>query len=293
MKYQALAESLRPVADAVASFLRQEEGATRFKVEKPLEGGGKYGPTLQALCPDGSLIAIEVNEGGFTTPLDAFVLECQRNGVPVRLFVAAPLGAPAQALLDLHRFAKSRGIGVLEVDGTTVTRHIPALRLSLTGLRAVNRKRFPRRIGQHLVGAEETFRNGDPAKGCTRVYDVVERCSRRLCVDVKSKNLWKRSLAIPGHQDEWYERSPWAGVLKLVADSGDWRAIRSVGIDISDALWSQIRGLTGHRNETGHEPTSLRALQSRDTKLRTRFEHAVDTLDELLEAYPGCSKGMP
>lgn len=292
MKYQALADPLRPVADAVAAFFRREEGATKFKVEKSVDGGGRYCPTLQATCPDGSIVAVEVNEGGYTTPLDTFVLECQRNGVPVRLFVAAPLGAPAGDLLELHRSARSRGIGVLEVDEAVVTKHIPALRLSLTGLRAIERNTFPKRIRQPLVAAEETFRNGDPAQGCARVYGVVERCSRRVCLDVASKNLWKNGVSMPTHKVAWYETSPWAGVMKLVAESGDWKRMRIAGIDIPDNLWSQIRGLTGHRNETGHEPSSLKALQTRDTRLRTRFEHAVDTVEELLEAYPGCAKGM-
>lgn len=294
MKYQALAESLRPLADAVVAFLRAEEGANRFVAEQPLTAGANYSPTLHGHCRDRSIVAVEVNEGTYTGLLDSFVLDSQGLGLPVRLFLAVPEQGTAQSLLDLHRNARRRGIGVLEVNGGTVRRHLPALRLSLTGLRAINRKAFPRRILPHLVAAEETFRNGDPAKGCSKVFDVLERCSRRVCLDIASKKLWRPGRKTPNHPDSWYEKTgAWAKVLNVASESGNWTAIRASGISIRSALWSQIQGLTDHRNDTGHEPASMDALRNRDTRLRTQFEHAVDTLSALLDAYPQAAKGMP
>ena len=290
MKYRALAGSLIPTAEAVRRHFRDTEGAVRFRSEEAVAASSPYRPTLLAECHDKSLLAIEVNEGSYTNALDAFVLDCLNQGLPIRLFVATPTGAPPTQLVALHRRAKALGIGVVESDGRNVQRLLPALSLSLLGLRTIQTREFPRAYRAPLTKAEETFRNGDPVKGCGRVYDIIETVSRNVAIEIDRLGLWRAVPLAHIHGEAWYRTHSWANVLAYVEDRADFGALGGNKMKITKPLWSRIRGMTPHRNDSGHEPSTLAALLARDRQLRTRFEHAVDTLADLVKACPSVAK---
>jgi hypothetical protein len=287
MKYRALAEGLIPVADAALKHLRETEGATRFRSEVEVAPALAYRPTLLGECHDKSLIAVEVNDGAFTAPLDTFVVECQRLGVPIRLFIAIPETAPEKQQLQLLRQARTRGIGVLLESKRRIERLLPAVHLSLFGLRPIPMTKFPSQLVSRLTQAEESFRSGDPAKGCGRVYDLIERRTRSVALEVQTRSLWKAGLSVKAKATEWYtKKGAWAKVLELISDSGDFEAMKRAKLPIEKALWARVQGLVPDRNDTGHEPSTREELQERDRQLRTRFEHAVDTLLALTRATP-------
>jgi len=286
LEFRALSAELVPVAMAARNFLSGQDGARKFRAESAIAEQFAYRPTLLAEASDKSLIAVEVSEGSYTAPLVEFVLDCQRESLPIRVFVAVPVGGPPGAILQLHRRARQLGIGVLEVDGRRVTRPVPALSLSLWGLRPMTQQRFPKRLRARLSQAEDTFRNGNPAKGCGGVYDALESQSRAVAWEIDRRRLWKASTSRKGHGRNWFEKHAWANVLEYVDTYVDAQTMDSNWLPFDRALWSRVRGLTPHRNESGHEPKSLRKLQARDRELRTRFEHATDCLAELVAAFP-------
>lgn len=290
MKYRALAESLIPVAEATRRYFMDGEGAKRFRAEEAIAPSSSYRPTLLADGHDGSLLAIEVNEGVYTDALDGLVLECVSQGIPIRLFVASPGGGPAMSAMQLVRKARMRGIGVLEVVGRDVQRILPALSLSLFGLQAIGAKGYPKRYRARLTQAEDTFRNGDPVKGCSRVYDLIEECSRDVAIEIDRLGLWRVAATRPIRQVRWFRKHPWANVLEYVDEWADFRVVGLSRIHITKPLWSRIRGLTPHRNESGHEPATSEERRQRDRELKTRFEHAVDTFADLVKACPTVAK---
>jgi hypothetical protein len=56
---------------------------------------------------------------------------------------------------------------------------------------------------------------------------------------------------------------------------------------LTTSLLARIVGVTAHRNESGHKPTSLKQRMKRDQELKTRFEGGIDLLRELLDAAKG------
>jgi hypothetical protein len=286
MKYRALAEALVPTAEAVRKHFMTAKGVRKFKAEAEVGPSFSYRPTLLGESEDYSLVAIEVNEGVYTDSLGVFVLECLGDGLPISLFVAAPAGGGDAQLMGLVRQAKRKGFGVVEVHGKTVRPLVPALSLSLTGLRPIDYKRFPKASRQRLAQAEETFLNGDPAKGCGRVYDLIELRTRSIAIEIDRLGLWKGSASSKSRPKFNFGKGPWAKLIELVNDYADFAQFPTHGLHIDKALWGRIRGLTPHRNESGHEPSTREELQERNRQLRTRFEHAVDALEALAKASP-------
>ncbi len=283
MQYRALAGSLVPVAEAARKHFAKMEGAKRFRAEEEIASDLSYRPTLSAENHDKSILAIEVNDGTYTNALDTFVVECLTAGLPIRLFVAVPSGGPAAQLLNLVRQARKRGIGVVEFDGKTVRSLLPAVSLSLFGVRPVDRTRYPRGYFAQLHQAEETFRNGDAAKGCGRVYDLIEKGSRTVATEIDRLLLWR---TLPPPSKPRFRTAAWARVLEYVDLNADFPKLLASTVRIDKALWARVRGLTPHRNQSGHAPSTRKELQQRDQQLRTRFEHAVDTLADLVRACP-------
>lgn len=284
-QYRALSDELVPIAEAARTHLASSEGVRRFKIEEAIAPSFSYRPTLFGETGDHGLIAVEVNEGRYTETLDRFVLECLDRGLPIRLFVAAPVGASEKEMLNLVRRAKKRSIGVLEVDGNAVTTLMTPLSLSLTCVRPIDLASFPRAYRSRLQQAEETFKSGDAPKGCGRVYDLIESRSKAIALDIQKRGLWK-PIAQGVRRPTIRTTTSWQRVLEIVDDQGDFRNFSSNGLRVSKPLWGRIRGLTPHRNSTGHEPRSRDERLRRDRELRTRFEHAVDTLRELIRESP-------
>jgi hypothetical protein len=279
MSYRALPTHLHPTADRARAFFASERGVSKIVVEEEVHAELNLRPTLQGRTRDHHIVCVEVTDSGYTDNLDSFVLDSQRLGLPVKLYIAVPAGSPPD-IAPLLRRAKPRGIGVLEVRANgTCHIFVSALSLSLTGLRRLAPKRFPARYQHALIDAEETFLNGDPAKGCSRIYDEIEALSRRLAARVAARGLLRPSARAQPN----FEKAPWKTVLEHLRTHLNYRALPS----IHDQLLSRVIGLTDSRNQTGHKVTRRQDLMRRDSQLRTRFEDAVDVMEALVSATRG------
>jgi hypothetical protein len=156
----------------------------------------------------------------------------------------------------------------------------------LFGLRPIDRKHFPKRAHAQLTKAEETFLNGDPVKGCGRIYDLIENRSRAVAIEIDRIGLWQPMPPGQAKSRINLKNGSWAKVLELVDERAEFGLLRRNGLSITKALWGRLRGLPPHRNQSGHEPRTQEELQARNRELKTRFEHAVDTLGELAAASP-------
>ena len=271
MIYKALAESLRSIADQAEVYFRTERGIRGFKAEAPIHHDVAC-PTLQAQTRDFHILCVEASETPYPNTLDRLVLDCVRLGLPVKLYMAVPKpanAAPEGYVAQIAR-AKDVGVGLVEVDGRRVKLLHDALSLSLAGLRQTDRRRFPQKYREGLLQAESTFRNGNPSKGCSEIYDELEGLCRRLATKAQTKGL----CSLPTGMN--VKKDPWASVLEALIKSLDYSKT-----PISKQLLTRILGITGHRNESNHRPASRATLVQRDSQLRTRFETAADLLLEL------------
>ena len=237
-------------------------------------------PSLHAAANDYHFWCVEFSE---TTPypptLDRLVLDCVRQGLPVRLFVALPSGSTDPNYnRDLNR-AMDVGVGVIEVTDRNVRIVNEPLSLSLAGVRRIEKRRFPAKYRLALTRAENTFRQGNPVKGCSEIYDETEALTRRIAKKTENKGYWKSTKAasvIP----VLIATTPWARVVRTLMQELDPRQPPN----IPEALLARVLGITAHRNEAGHNPDSRQALIRRDREQRTRFETATDLLLDLVNA---------
>ncbi len=279
MNFRHLGEPLRPLAEAVVEYFENEHGITHFEEEVEIHKEVDR-PTLHAVTRDFHFLCIEFSE---TTPypasLDRFVLDCNLKGLPVKLYVALPAGStdPNYAR-DLNR-ARDRGLGVIEVNSTGVLMLYNPVSLSLAGLRRADKSKFPKKYRSALSQAESTFMHGDPAKGCSDVYDEIEALTRRIAIKTLRKKMW-RAFA-PGKTPPKInlKTAAWASVVEVLIEQLD----PAQPPRIPKTLWARVLGITSHRNETGHKPPSKAALIKRDAALRTRFETAVELLSDLIQ----------
>ncbi len=275
MSYRALPAHLHAVADHARSFLTKR-GVASFAVETEIDPGLSLRPTLHGQTRDYHIVCVEVTDSGYTDALDRFVLDCQRLELPVKLFIAVPAGIDMTPIL---RRALPRGVGVLEVgSGGSCNVFCPALSLSLASVRRPDLQRFPRRYRQALSDAENTFLGGDPVKGCSRVYDEIEALTRRLAQRAWTNGLLGGSASGPAPLN--FATAPWKSVLDHLRSHLDYKQLPT----LNDQLLSRVIGLTPFRNQTGHKVSRKQDLVRRDKQLRTRFEDAVDVLEELVNA---------
>lgn len=279
MNFRHLPEPLRPTADAVVAYFEEERGIRHFVEEEEIHPQVAR-PSLHAVANDHHFWCVEFSE---TTPypasLDRLVLDCMRHGLPVRLFVALPSGSTnPDYRRDLNR-AIECGVGVIEASGHTVRVINEPLSLSLTGVRRIEKKNFPIRYRLALTRAENTFRQGNPVKGCGEIYDELEALTRRIARKTKAKGYWKSSKAGTA-APRLAKTTPWARVVRTLMNELDPRQPP----EIPEALLARVLGITPHRNEAGHNPDSRPALIRRDREQRTRFETATDLLLDLVNA---------
>jgi hypothetical protein len=285
MKYQDLDPTLVPVAEAARKHFATVLGVRKFKAEREISSDLLYRPTLSGATDDFGIVAIEVINSAYTQVLDEFIIHCLSKQLPMRFYLAAPSGLPSSLSIDLVRRAKKRSIGIVEVNGSVVTEILAAVPLSLSGLRRIDMRRFPAEYHARLAKAEQTFLNGDPAKGCGRVFDLVERHTRAIAAEVKRLSLWLPS-AVGTKAIKFRGDTAWSTVLGIIEAHAKFDEFPVHGLKLGKPLWNRVRGMTPHRNESGHEPSTEEELRQRDTELRTRFEHAADTLTELAKATP-------
>lgn len=279
MNFRVLPTQLQGVAEAVVRFFEEERGLTKFKIEEPVEDYAQYRPTLQTHTSEGHDVWIEVSELPYLQSLDTVVLHCVQNCLPVKLYVGFPEGtAPSEYKKNVDE-ARRKGVGAIEVrDGVCHVIH-EALALSLAGLRTEDHTQFPARFRSTLSTAESTFRNGDPAKGASIIYDEIEALSRKLTQACVRKGWLRAGAAWPPRLDP--SRDPWAKVMEKLIETVDLGRLPRA---VSRTILSRISAVTEHRNESGHKPRNKQARVRRDGEMRTRFESAVDLLRDLATA---------
>jgi hypothetical protein len=280
MNFRILGESLRPMADAVVKHFDDEIGIATFAEEEPIHPDVAR-PTLHAVTSDHHYLCIEFSE---TTPypptLDRFVLDCKTQCLPVRLYVAVVANSTDPNFQRDFNRARENGVGIIEVKEQTVRILHEPLSLSLAGLRKIPKQSFPKKYRLALAQAEATFKQGNPAKGCSQVYDEIEDLTRKIAKKTLKRKIWRSTRAGKPEPVFNLSKGNWATLIELLMVQLD----PGLPPRIPKALWAKILGLTPHRNDTGHKPKSKAALIKRDTTLRTQFENAVDTLLELIEA---------
>lgn len=231
-------------------------------------------PTFVAQTRDHHTLCIEVMDQAYGQGIDSFILGCQKSCLPVLMFVAVPNGFKDRDFGANLRDARTAGVGILEVDAASGYMHCNALSTSLTGVRAVDVKAFPPKYRQSLQQAEQSFRDGQPAKACSMVYDEIEAAFFRFAEKCSKKGLWN-----PNNID--LQKVGWANLIKAMNSlDRSHKATKKV----TDLLLASMLSVTPHRNDSGHKPKNRAQLINRDKKLRTRFENAADLLQEFLSA---------
>ncbi|MFN7219522.1 MAG: hypothetical protein ACK5UX_02645 [Burkholderiales bacterium] len=277
--YRALPNNLTEVADATQRYLKDELGLNSIEIEREIDQRIDFRPTLQSLSPDKHIVCVEVVENLFPPEIERFVLACRNHGLPVKLYVVVRAGQVTAYDAKALKFAKENGVGILEVTPPSQGALISGspVSQSLGGLRSFDLSVFPSKYREPLKQAIETFRTGNPAKGCSDVYDELEQLTRRL-----GKKCGARSGALKQTPTFNWDVEPWAKILEFLKQNLDKRAAGTP--QLTNQFFSRLIGLTEHRNDTGHKPASLAKKIQRDSELRTRFEVAMDELGKLIVA---------
>lgn len=279
MSYRSLSNNLHSTADAAIKLFNDEFGLTRPKIETALNGDIEYVPTL-LMTEDHYWICVDVSEKIMTPIRLYFITECVSHGLPVKLYVVLPKETNYTDYVKEFKKAKKEGIGVIEINTKTGTGEILSqpLSLSLKGVRPIDKKQFPQKYKSTIKDSEESFRNGEPNKACSKIYDELEALTRRIAIKTHKFGLWNQPISDP----TTLKTMAWAKVINQLASNLDKTNAKTK--NINGTLLSQVHGITEFRNVSGHKPNSRKKLIERDSKLRTRFESAVDLLQALINA---------
>lgn len=276
--YRALPENLHSFADGAIRYFSHQHGLGAPKVEVEVHPSINFRPTLQFATQDRHVLCAEVVDQLFPPELNEFILSCRNHGVPVRLFAVVPKGQFETLPTPALKFAQENGIGILEVSPTgNGTELGKALSLSLTGLREFRLSNYPAKYRGALRAAIDTFRQGNPAKGCSQVYDELEQLTRRIG---KKSAAMHGALKKPATFD--WDKESWSNILEFLKANLSASVVNCP--DLKGPLLTRIHGMTEYRNDSGHKPSSLAKLIERDKQLRTRFESAMDELAALIKA---------
>jgi hypothetical protein len=175
--------------------------------------------------------------------------------------------------------ARRKGVGAIEVSGENCQLIHEALPLSLAGARVEDHTRFPARYRSGLSTAEATFRNGDPAKGCSLVYDEIENLSRRLATKIHAKGFWQPKASGPPKTN--FDKDNWATIMDLLLNRAD---LPKLPAGVNKSLLIRVASIVDARNQAGHKPKNRLLRMQRDRESRTRFESAVDLLRDFAVA---------
>jgi hypothetical protein len=279
MMYRVLAEPLQPCADLAAQHFKAHFGLAGVKVESELDASIAFRPTFHGRLPDGHLLCAEVADAPLPPGIHEFIIEARNESLPARLWVVIPRGQVNTVSTKDLGFLRENGVGLLEISDQGVASMLagPPLSMSLTGLRQFKLSDFPAKQREDIRKAIDTFKGGNPAKGCAEVYDVLEQLTRRILMraDKVSNGLRQAYSGDPA-------KDAWASILEFLRKQLDRQA---TGCPLlTTQLFNRLIGITEFRNETGHKPKNLAQLKARDRQLRTRFEGACDELLTLIRA---------
>lgn len=277
MSYRILGQSLWPTANAVRKYFKETLGLATIKVEEEIAKEVPR-PTLHAKSRDQAFICAEFLEAGcFSLNIERFVSACKAKQLPVRLFVVFPEGAKSKDFGKDFRAAREHGVGVISVsEAGEVNVLAEPISITLSGLRKIDPKAFPAKYKGDLMSAQQTYLNGNPAKGCAAVYDIIEALTRRVAAKLHSQ-AW---VAAWSSRAPRFEKAAWFKLADDIYRTLDFNRVPRQ----ERTLWAKIVSLTNLRNESGHEPKTMKERVARDKELRTRFEDATDVLRKLIEA---------
>lgn len=277
-RYNILLPPLHPTADAAIQWFCKNWGltASAIRVEQPIHPEIGLRPTFSVQTRDFHTLCIEVSESLYPNTLDAFVLNCRDKGMPVIFFIAVQKGVLERETAQRLKAAKNAGVGILEVDNNSGTVIQNALSLSLTGVRSINVLSFSPKYRQTLMQTEQTFRDGNPVKACSMIYDELEALFRKFAEKAASKVWWPNK---PGFK---IEKDSWASIVTDLDKHLNRTACACP--ELTPAFIARIHGVIPFRNDTGHKLSSAKALIKRDQELRTRFESAVDLFGDFVNA---------
>ncbi len=265
------------MGDYVAKFLDKKWGISKLRPETHIP---EVDFTFAITGTDQYFYAywIMIEEVVYPRVTDPIVIKGITDHIPAKLYIAIPEGLKYSQYKEDLRAAKERGVGILEVSerGKVFVSQL-ALPLSLLALRTPEFDKFPKRYRTELSEAVSTFQNGDPSKGCSKVYDLIEDLCRRIytkCDKLGFLNAGKTSLNI--------HKASWDSVVDFLRSHMD--TTKSKCPLMTKQLLNRISGLTPHRNDSGHKIDSRSHLVAREKQLRTRFEAACDTLYDLVAA---------
>jgi len=283
MTYSFLEEPLRPVADEVAKYFRVHYGASKIESETALDFYDEFAPTLKGNLQDHCSLCVEVTSTGIRPTFLNFILECVRKCHPVKAYLAIPSSA---GNIERHlKSAEEHGLGLIEVNETTIREVKQPLVLGLTGAREPAYLSFPRKRRARLHDAWNAYRNGDPNGGCAIIYQEMENLTRKFASrSYRSKGWWseKPTKASGKRVKINFENEPWARVLGYLVKYIDLPKKKCPKLKIS--LLQKLQGAPDPRNESHHVPATQKALITRNQKLKTRFEEFGDMYLELCEA---------
>jgi hypothetical protein len=271
MSYTILFPHLHPIADAVRRYFGDQWGVRSFSIEKKdIEVDYKF--TLSAVTKNYHQLRILVEDKAYLSSLDRVVLKCKNDSLPVLLYVAIRKGLDGPEYNTDCDHAHEVGVGILEVNerGKVVEKH-RALSLSLTGVSFHRIAGYPDKYKQELARAQESYKNGEPAKACSIVYDQIELLSKRVAEMLRKRAWTDKSVTIP---------RDWGPTLDLLINRIS--ESKTVCRNLERTFLNKILGMTTDRHDMSHPRTGAK-LRDRDRELRNRFESAEGTLLKLIE----------
>ena len=277
MSYQYLAQHLHETADRARTYFAETYNAKRFLCEDAVEDDLPLRPTWQADLAGGCKLCVEVNESAFSPSLATFVTKCASRGMPVRLWVAVPAGGSSGKEV---REARELGVGIVEVGDDGVHEVHRAVTLSLFGLRRIDLKKVPRKHRESLKKAGDAFLDGMPESGCQSVCQELEALTRLVAEHTYNKPDWWKDRANLNLAPRFFAVDSWAKMLETFDEKILPQKAQINGKPLNKALIAGARSHTDWRNSLSHKPKTLKALQTRDAKLRTMFEVTRDLVVE-------------
>lgn len=280
--YNILSPELHSIADTARMYFRDQYGVTHFKIEEGIDREINFRPTLTGKMKNHHILAVDVTNANYTDALDSFILDCMKKCLPIKLYIAMPKDERPSDINKILKKAIGRGIGILDVDENVCVELCSPIPLSLAGVRKIELKRFSLKYRQALKDGEQTFLNGDPVKGCSKVYDEIEDLSRKFVKKLISKGYWE----VPSDNPLDLENGPWKRIMNTLNESINYKVLARGCPGLSDPknIIENIIAIISQRNETAHKPKTKYILIRRDRRLRTKFEQAVDIFEELVNA---------
>lgn len=277
--YRVLADTLQPYADAAIQYFERQHGVVTVQIEAEVDPDVSFRPTFHGKLPDRHLLCVEVSETPLPPGIHEFIIQARNQSLPARLWVVIPKGILPAVDVRALGFLRDNGVGLMEIEDARKATVLsgPPLSISLTGLRQFRLTEFPGKYRDDIRLAIDTFRNGNPAKGCAALYDIIEALTRKLAV--KASKI-PGGVRHPLTMD--FAKANWLPLLEALRKEIDRQALGCPNLTIQ--LFNRLIALTDYRNDTGHKPKNLKQLRTRDRQLRTRFESACDELQNLIRA---------